>query len=624
MRRSLAGACGLCALAALACGAPPAAAITCALLLFLPGFLIDRVCGSPITTHPLVQPCIWLGLSVAVLTLAYLWCGVVGLQLGDGALALGALLVVAASLWALWRAPAAAAWRPNGWWFAGALVVGLTIWTRSTQAAGLVFPPWVDGVHHALLVRVVAERGAPPYDLEPYLPVAGLIYHWGYHALIATMLRLGGTVSPLELPATLLWSGQALGALQAAAWGAAALHLWRRPAAAVAAALVVGLGSIMPAYYLSWGRYTLLTGMLLLPAVLVAADVAIGGGDRRALTVAALLLAGLSMVHFVVLIFALVWCGVTALLRWRARAIGDLLLLGGATLGATLPWFVLLVGRARAGAGSSAVHLAGNADYNQLPLALLWAESNPLLVALAALGALIACWARQRAAAALLIWCCSIVLLANPTLVGLPYLSLITNEFVAITLFAPAALLIAGGAAVLERRLGPRLRTAATIGAIVLAIWCAAGFRSIVRADTILAGADDMQAIEWVMEQTPAEARLAVNAAGWLYDVDRGADGGWWLSPLAGRQVSVPPVLFNYGAAEYAAAVKRETAALRAATGDPAEAAAFMRANGYRYAYATERGPAFTRARLAESSLFVEVYRNTSVSIFALRAAVAP
>ena len=592
------------------------------LLLGLPGRLCELLLPDARSRPLLIRLTLWLGLSPAVIALIYLWLANLGFALHDrllGTLVVGVLILNAASLFRIRRRQSILPPRRTLlWWGVGLGVMGLTFWTRYEQAAGLVLPVWVDSVHHTLLVRLIAERGVPPFDLNPFLPIDQLIYHWGYHAFLATQIRLTNDTALFAVPQLLLWSGQLLGGLQALVWGGAAYYFWRRPAAAVAAALVVGLVSIMPAYYLSWGRYTLLTGMLMLPAALVLADLALGRA-RRALPLVALLLAGLSLVHFVVLLFALAWCGVLAVLRGR-RAVADLALLAGLTLVLVFPWFTLLLTQVRPGSGSAAQHVVGNPFYNQLPQALLWAGHNRLLLALAGGGALLALRARSHAAmvATLLIWCLAIVMLANPTLLGLPYLSLITNEFVTITMFAPIALLIAAGVGVLDTQIGRRSRYAAMLGVLLLALACAAGFRSVVRADTIIATAADRDAIVWAAGAIPPDARVAVNTAGWLNDVDRGADGGWWLLPLTGRQVSTPPVIYNYGVPEYTAAVKRETSELRNLAGDPAAAADFMRRYGYTYAYATDAGPAFKRAAMAGSALFEERYRNTAISIFRL------
>src|SRR6266511_3989620 len=141
-------------------------------------------------------------------------------------------------------------WRSvvGGRWSAILLaILVLACWTRISEIRDLALPNWVDSVHHALMIRVAAERGQAPLSLRPYLPVDQLPYHWGYHVFVATALRLSG----LPLGPTMLWTGQALNALHVLAVAALAAYMWRRPAAGVVAGLVVGLLSIMPAYYVS-------------------------------------------------------------------------------------------------------------------------------------------------------------------------------------------------------------------------------------------------------------------------------------------------------------------------------------------------------------------------------------
>ena len=77
------------------------------------------------------------------------------------------------------------------------------------------------------MIRVAAERGQAPLSLRPYLPVDQLPYHWGYHVLVAAAMQL----SSLDLPQTMLVSGQALNVLQVLAAAGLTTYLWRRPLA---------------------------------------------------------------------------------------------------------------------------------------------------------------------------------------------------------------------------------------------------------------------------------------------------------------------------------------------------------------------------------------------------------
>src|SRR5262249_29187342 len=157
-----------------------------------------------------------------------------------------------------------------------------------------VLPLWVDPVHHALLIRIVAETGAIPLSLRPYVPADELPYHWGYHVLLATLMQLSG----LALPQAILSGGQVLNTLHALTVAALAAVVWRSRMAALAAAIVVGLVSLMPAYLVTWGRYTLIEGLLLLPPLIMVALSGLRRPRPAAWAHVALLMAGLLLTHY--------------------------------------------------------------------------------------------------------------------------------------------------------------------------------------------------------------------------------------------------------------------------------------------------------------------------------------
>src|SRR5205085_7983714 len=80
--------------------------------------------------------------------------------------------------------------------------------------------------------------------------------------------------------------------------------------------------------------------------------------------------------------------------------------------------------------------------------------ANPWLIGyiLPAAGAPLLLWGVQRRRAPAVL-CGAVLLLLNPALVRLPYLWLLTNDAVTISLFIPIGLLIGGGAGMLTARL---------------------------------------------------------------------------------------------------------------------------------------------------------------------------
>ena len=488
-------------------GPPSRMAVALIVLLLGPGYLLGVALLPPPREPLIVRLALYLGLSLSLIPLLYQWLTFAGLSLPTPLLLIVTGLVVCASTVLLWRGARSARPQPpapsSPSWANLALVAicGLTLWARFAEIENLALPAWVDSVHHALMVRVAAEQGRAPLSLLPYMPISGLPYHWGYHVVIGAVVQLSG----LRVDRALLWSGQILNALHAPAAAALAMAFWRRPLAGVVAALVVGLISYMPAYYVSWGRYTQLTGLLILPALAIAWQQALASNRWRWWATAAILLAGLSLVHFRVLIFSLALLGVLSLVWAVQHGLGPALSrLRGAVLSAlaaialSAPWLILIAQRTLFPAIARPQNLIIDGGYNALRPELLWIGQNPTLISLALLAALWGCWRRAPAALALLGWVAALVLMASPALltailpacgvglillgakqlrgprkalacgaliggaglllvnpwfVQIPAIYLITFDAVLISLYLPIAVLIGGGAAALYAHL---------------------------------------------------------------------------------------------------------------------------------------------------------------------------
>jgi hypothetical protein len=575
------------------------------LLLVGPGYLLER--SAPESSHlsAFVRPALWLGLSLSIVALFYAWTTALGLSLTTSFLRVLTALCLVGVIWRSLHRPtnsqvsaaAGEGWSiaDRGWWLALLGVLALVLWNRFFQIRDLALPPWVDSVHHALLIRVVIEGGQAPYSLRPYLPIDQLPYHWGYHVFMAAITELSG----LSLPRAMLWTGQVLNALHVLTVAGLAAYLWRRASAGVVAGLVVGLLSIMPAYYLSWGRYTQLTGLLLLPALAVVWHAGLRGPSRRWLICTAVLLAGLFLIHVRVLIFALSYLPISAIV-WAADKHWSLIrarlwyagISSALAVGLIAPWLWRLAAKLLMPVVENPSSLVGWDFYNALKPELLWAGQNRLLVALALAFALWGIRHRRRPAVEQVGWVAVLAVFANPWLAGyllsalsallvllatrwrwrfvmlcsgalllsaatvvrLPSLWLITNDIVVISLFIPIGVLIGGGAAMAlswtDQLIVPPLRRAAHVSVAValgvLALWGTWNMRDVINPSLVLANQADVAAIEWSAEHTPSDARFLINASPWFPGTPRGTDGGWWLLPLAGRWTSIPPVIYTY------------------------------------------------------------------------------
>jgi hypothetical protein len=457
--------------------------------------------------------------------------------------------------------------QPSGWrhWLglaAGLAGVAGALYWRWFQARELYLPAWVDSLHHTLIVQKILESGGLPATLAPQVN-APLAYHYGFHLSTAVFDWLSGW----DVPTAVLVFGQALNGLIALSVYRLAKGWWGDWKRASLAALLVAFAFQMPAYYVTWGRYTLSAGLVLLPLAMLAVERAARPSSQNAERIHALLLtAGVALTHLTALLLLAFWTALVVLegiiRRWRGRTTnGDAVdLRGGVTAGLSatagvllaVPWLWRIWGQFGASARIWLVSPldGGQADYWNYILYLLGPAYSHGLFVVAGAGLL---WSLLRAGARrLAVWGLMIALLMLPWGVRL---NPIRPDHMAIVLFLPAALVLANGVVGLGELAGRlrwrslRLAGQALLGLAALAAigWGGWQSRSVLNPETIFVSKADMRAFEWIRQNTPPDARFLINTTLWMAGVYRGVDGGYWLPLITGRQTLLPPALYTLG-----------------------------------------------------------------------------
>jgi len=447
--------------------------------------------------------------------------------------------------------------KPNWQWLgAGLFFIALVAW-RMWQARELVLPAWVDSLHHVLIVRKMLEAGGLMETLSPYLP-GPFYYHYAFHAFAAQFAALGG-LPPAQ---AVLVLGQVLNA----AVGLSVYHLaktlskdWR---VAGLAALFITFATKMPAYYLSWGRYTLLTGLVLLPLAM-AASMRLLARERRYWLAVTFLTAGTLLAHYftaVLLALFLLALGGFHLLTTRKTDTGRqklLLLISSVLVGLllALPWLLRVFAHTNMtltpelNLPETSNGYFGNTDQWRYLWYLLGPESGYVLLGLAVVGLVLAFWRPSWLPFAL--W--SLVSMAFTLPWGLR-LGRFRNDHFAIILCLPLAVLGALASGKLADLLGRMIKNqaASRVALAVLAVgviaWGGWLTRDVINDQTVLAREEDLHALAWIEENTPQESRFLVNTTGWGFGVYRGVDGGAWILPITGRWSLAPTIFYPFGA----------------------------------------------------------------------------
>ena len=440
------------------------------------------------------------------------------------------------------------------WLIALVMLAIFSIW-RIWQARELVFPSWVDSQHHVLIIRKIIENGGLPSTLEPYLP-GPFYYHFAFHAVTAFFSVLSG----LAPERAVLILGQVINACVGISVYALAKAIGKDWRIGAMAAFFVTFATKMPGYYLTWGRYTLLMGVMILP-VAMAEVIQVKENHEHwwQMTGLTLLTAGTLLSHYFAAFLLALFLIILAIL-WFARSLKakrfywkELILLAGPPIAGLVlvsRWY-WRVFRYSLGVFQPAVTLSAGAagDVNQWHYywMLVGPYSGYVVLALALIGALAGLFHTKTRGLAL--WGLLVALLALP--LGLQ-IAPFRNDHYALVLFLPACCFAALGlewASGLFQRLWQPAALSAGITALVafMLIFGAQANWNAVNPDTILADQADLAALEWIDTHTPPEARFFINTTPWGYELYRGVDGGAWIMPYTGRWSLAPTIFYPFG-----------------------------------------------------------------------------
>ena len=444
-------------------------------------------------------------------------------------------------------------WRRDHSILVALLLVGLAI--RLLAIRDLAFPPWVDSVRHGLITAVMSQSGQTitQTGYAPFLPIDRFPYHFGFHTISSSLALLGGW----EIPHLLLGLGQLLNALLPLTVYAGGWLLTKQRRAGLIAAFLVALPLFFPAYYATWGRYTQLTAMLLMPLLLGLTWRLLRGARswRQSWWLVSLLAVGLFLIHFRVFIFFVPFAGLVWLLSWGRNG-RFLWQAAGLSVLILTPQLIYLFQNSNPGAALA----ARLPDYTSFPTTyytagwdryFLWLAAGSLLLVL-----LFWLWKRRAWTAVplfLALWAGLVLLGLSGNYLGFPALPLVNLNSYYITTFLPLALVLGSiGSAFwgwLRRRAEPIRLLGILLASLVGTAVTLFGIQqqiSIINPQTILAQSADVEAIAWLDENVPEDAVVAVNSWLWLLNAWSGSDGGAWLLPLTGRQSSTPPADYTY------------------------------------------------------------------------------
>ncbi len=504
-----------------------------------------------------------------------------------------------------------------------AAIAALIAW-RFFQVRDVILPPWVDPVHHTLIVRQIMTQHRVPLSI----PVAPQItvpfyYHFGFH-LNAALAGWLGRLSPVQ--ATFL-TGTVLNAAVPISLYALSQSIWHSRRRAWITLALSGLVMHMPAYYAAWGRYTLLTGMTIASGLLSLA--ARARQQRTPLAEMTVLTGGLLLSHYfagLVALLGLAWLITLDLWNHRQEALHSwskpftAMVVG---TGLALPWLARMWTYMQHYVALALPGQKGNAASFARQPAYLWQLLSPAgdhVLYLLALPAIF--WAvRSRQSRPWALW--SLTLLA----LGLPWspsLRPFRPDHFVIVLFAPTALLLGDLSHNIARfplhgwKRSVRT-TAFGVLAITFIVYGVQHGQRIVPPSVVFVTPADVEAIRWADVHLPDNAHIMVNAAPWQAGIYRGLDGGWWLLPLTGRATFPPPTLITYASPSLVRRVAEDAGTLSQLTTCDSAFWNVVQRQGITHLYLRAGTGSLQADTLQNCNGLAPIYAQQGVTILAIR-----
>jgi hypothetical protein len=598
--------------------------------LLAPGWLL--LAGLGLTKHfdGGEQIALALGLSLSLAPIFILWTTILGIHWSRGGVYFGAGLLAVGVLWR--AALTIKTWRISRAGIGLILILAVSLVVRLIMVRDLSAPAWVDSIHHALITRLILEQGAFPETYSPYLSIDPSIYHPGFHIGLAIFIWL----SNLDIPQAMLIYGQVLNAGAVLAAYLLTTTLTGNRPAGLAAALITGLVAPMPAYYASWGRYTQLAGLLILPVAAAFAFAALERKDIprvKSLVMAVAGTAGLLLVHYRVAAFfaclLIAWFFLQirfnkiSLVQHLRKSLGAAFALGGGAFVLSFPWItpafirhILPSLQLQLGLPSVAFE-----DFSWL---FLTAGLGNYALGLAAFGFAWSLVRRQRLGALISLWICFLFLLANLGALGLPGSWLVNTHSVTIALFLPLSVL--GGYFIsnllntwpgfLPIRFQLPYQVVGIMALLVLGLFGGRALLTILNPVTLLFREWDRPALAWIAENIPPEETILINPFNWGYGVYAGNDGGYWISALSGHKTMPPPVLYGMGNAEETRRISAYAGAVIERAQRPQDLHLLLADQNIRFVYLGGRGGQLSARLLNESELFSLLYGENGAWVF--------
>ena len=437
--------------------------------------------------------------------------------------------------------------------------------SRFWAIRNLVAPMWGDSYQHAVISQLILDSGGLFSRWEPYAPYQSLSIQFGFSVLTSLYSWLiGNNVVEATLITGQLLNFFSIFTLVALASKVDPKNRWIFPAVVI----IAGLVSTMPAYYVNWGRYAQLSGLVILMIALwLFWDIYESSFTRYRehhqssleTILAGAVLSGMVLAYyrmaFYYAFFCIAYIFLTTIIRKPnikefIYGVWQVLIIAIIAFILFVPWIPKISGSSLASALeygiSSSIPYVTVLNDLQIWFDTLYYFPTILgiIVTLAILWALIE---RKFIIFVFPIWYILLVLFIVSQLINLPGANMMQSFTILISLYIPASLIsgwLFGNIVQKLNRHGSIIGTiilgSISIIIVVLGTWKQFSISN--PKQHALVYSADLKAMHWITDHIPENALFLVEGFS-IYNGTSivGSDAGWWIPLLTTRKNTMPP-----------------------------------------------------------------------------------
>lgn len=489
----------------------------------------------------------------------------------------------------------------------------------------IALPPYLDSVHHVILSKEIATSHRLPSQLPPEENNIPSIYHFGVHALTASITLLSNqTVAPeiallVEGPVLLLLFSLGIYCLVRIV----GYDHW----CGLSGMILSTFALSMPSYVLNWGKYPLLLALATFCGVLGLFVVSLKKKASLTVRIAVGLLIAANILGHTRMLF--VWTGVSFLAtivtlrrlqnygetirKIGPYFVGPLVIIG---LWLLPRWLNLVLVQSEPLPANIAVGVTNLVQprqtlYSFEQIELVW-------ITLLILGFLVMGHKKLILRFYIVFSILTLTIVSLVPVRFVPSARLLDAQFTHTALAIPITVglsMVTGYAQRLSRRLIPSSPWLIPVLVAIIAIFGLTARQSVPSLCCQLASEYDIGTIRWVNKVIPSSSIIGIAAVQWEDGQAVGVDGGYWIKALIDRKTTLPSLLYGFGNAHTQAATTK-----RAIDVDTT-----VRAQGdlcrldIDYVYMGGNSGSFEFPILETSPYLVLVYRNGPTAVFQVK-----